>query len=265
MVGINAVRAALAGGSVLELWLDRARRDRRLGDLVEQARTLGVPIRQQLRAQLDEAATGANHQGVLAWCETPAALTEADLNCLLDGCQQLRDQSDTGETVTGSADPLLLVLDGVTDPHNLGACLRCADGAGALAVIAPRDRAAGLTPTAIKVASGAAASLPFVQVTNLARTLAGLRERGIWVIGLAGESDQSLYELKLTGPLALVLGGEGRGLRRLTRERCDLLVALPLRGQVESLNVSVSAGISLYEALRQRLASAAMTSGEGMS
>lgn len=238
VIGINAVRAALTQGGVRELWLDRARRDRRLSALVETARAAGVAVRQQTRAALDEAAAGGNHQGALAWTEQPAARGEADLHRLLD---------------TGPSDPLLLVLDGVTDPHNLGACLRCADGAGALAVIAPRDRAVGLNATAVKVASGAAATVPFVQVTNLARTLQQLQQRGLWVLGLAGEAPHSLFQLPLTGPLALVLGGEGRGLRRLTRTHCDQLAALPMRGQVESLNVSVSVGIVLYEVLRQRL------------
>lgn len=236
-VGINAVRAALAQGGVRELWLDRARRDQRLAALAEQARGTGVPIRQQDRERLDTVADGANHQGALAWSAAPSALSEADLSKLLE---------------SGPADPLLLVLDGVTDPHNLGACLRCADGAGVLAVITPRDRAVGLNATVVKVASGAAASVPLVRVTNLARTLAQLKEGGIWVVGLTGESTQSLYALDLAGPVALVLGSEGQGLRRLTREHCDQLAALPMRGQVESLNVSVSAGIGLYEALRQR-------------
>jgi 23S rRNA (guanosine2251-2'-O)-methyltransferase len=242
VIGINAVRAALSQDEtrtgVRELWLERSRRDRRLSELVELARAAGVAVRQHDRTALDHASAGGNHQGALAWTEAPAARAEADLIQLLDA---------------GPPDPLLLVLDGVTDPHNLGACLRCADGAGARAVIAPRDRACGLTATAVKVASGAAASVPFVQVTNLARTLAQLQDRGLWLVGLAGEAPASLFDLKLTGPLALVLGGEGKGLRRLTRERCDQLAALPMRGQVESLNVSVSAGIGLYEALRQRL------------
>ncbi|WPL14304.1 MULTISPECIES: 23S rRNA (guanosine(2251)-2'-O)-methyltransferase RlmB [Thiorhodovibrio] len=242
VIGINAVRAALNQGGVRELWLDRARRDRRLNELVEQARADGVPVRRQARDALDDAASGGNHQGALAWTDAPVARTEADLDQLL---------------AAGPRDPLLLVLDGVTDPHNLGACLRCADGAGALAVIAPRDRAVGLNATAVKVASGAAASVPFVQVTNLSRTLTQLQERGVWVLGLAGQASHSLFELELKGPLALVLGSEGKGMRRLTREHCDQLAALPMRGQVESLNVSVSAGICLYEAVRQRLAVAA--------
>ncbi|MBK1649750.1 23S rRNA (guanosine(2251)-2'-O)-methyltransferase RlmB [Rhabdochromatium marinum] len=241
VIGINAARAGLQQGGARELWLDRARRDPRLHELAELARAAGVPIRQHDRAKLDEAAAGARHQGALLWEKQLSALGEADLTRLLDA---------------GPRDPLLLVLDGVTDPHNLGACLRCADGAGALAVIVPRDRAVGLTSVVIKVASGAAASVPLVRVTNLARTLEALQARGIWVVGAAGEAEQTLFELDLTGPLALVLGGEGKGLRRLTREHCDQLGALPMHGRVESLNVSVSAGISLYEALRQRLRSA---------
>lgn len=237
VIGINAVRSALTRGGVLELWLDRARRDRRLEELVALAREQGVQIRQHERRVLDEAAAGARHQSVLARIEAPAVRSEKDLDALLD---------------QGPAEPLVLVLDGVTDPHNLGACLRSAEGAGALCVIAPRDRAAGLTPAAVKVASGAASFVPFFQVTNLARTLARLRERGLWLVGAAGDAPTSLFALDLTGPLALVLGGEEKGLRRLTREHCDQLGALPMRGRVESLNVSVSAGICLYEALRQR-------------
>jgi 23S rRNA (guanosine2251-2'-O)-methyltransferase len=146
----------------------------------------------------------------------------------------------------------LLVLDQVQDPHNLGACLRTADGAGVDAVVAPRDRAAGLTPVVHKVASGAAQTVPFFQVTNLARTLRLLRDRDIWIVGAADEADSALYEADLTGPLALVLGAEESGLRRLTREHCDLLVSIPMCGRVSSLNVSVAAGVLLYEARRQR-------------
>ena len=148
--------------------------------------------------------------------------------------------------------PFLLILDEIQDPHNLGACLRTADAAGIQAVIAPRDNAVGLTPTVAKVASGAAETVPYVQVTNLARTLDSLKARGIWLVGLAGEAEADLYGIDLQGPIALVLGGEGRGLRRLTRERCDYLARLPMLGTVESLNVSVATGICLYEALRQR-------------
>ena len=240
VAGINSVRSALKFGDdgVLELWLDRRRRDRRLQELASLAQSAKVPVRQLDRDALDSAADGGNHQGVVAWVRTPAALSEQDLENVLEATD---------------GPPLLLVLDGVTDPHNLGACLRSADGAGAAAVIAPRDRAAGLTPVAVKVASGAAETVPFVQVTNLARTLDALKERGIWLVGLADGAAQSLYETDLSGPVALVLGNEGSGLRRLTRDRCDHLAALPMRGRVESLNVSVTAGICLYEVLRRRL------------
>ena len=148
--------------------------------------------------------------------------------------------------------PFLLVLDGVTDPHNLGACLRTADAAGIQAVIAPKDNAAGLTPTARKVASGAAETVPFIPVTNLARTLDNLKERGIWLTGTSDKASQNLYQADLKGPMALVMGAEGAGIRRLTEERCDFLVSIPMQGQVSSLNVSVATGVCLYEALRQR-------------
>lgn len=240
-VGINSVRSALkfGGHGVAELWLDRSRRDRRLAELAALAREAQVLVRQVGREELDRAAEGGNHQGALAWVRMPAARSKQDLDRLLDAAEQ---------------PPLLLVLDGVTDPHNLGACLRSADGAGATALIAPKDKAVGLTPVAVKVASGAAEAVPFVQVTNLARTLDALRARGIWLIGLADAAPATLFETDLSGPIALVLGSEGTGLRRLTQERCDLLVSLPMRGRVESLNVSVAAGICLYEALRRRLA-----------
>jgi len=239
VTGINSVRSTLKFGAegVAELWLDRRRRDRRLAELAELARAAGIPIRQVDQDALDKAAAGANHQGALARVRAPAARGERDLDRLLNDID---------------GPPLLLVLDGVTDPHNLGACLRSADGAGAAAVIAPKDKAAGLTPVVVKVASGAADAVPFVQVTNLARTFQTLKERGVWLVGLADAAPASLYQTDLTGPLALVLGSEGSGLRRLTAERCDLLASLPMRGRVESLNVSVAAGICLYEALRQR-------------
>ena len=237
-VGINSVRSALKFGAegVTELWLDRSRRDRRLAELAALARVADVVVRQVARDDLDQAADSGNHQGALAWVRMPAARNEQDLDRLLDTTEQ----------------PLLLVLDGVTDPHNLGACLRSADGAGATAVIAPKDKAVGLTPVAVKVASGAADSVPFVQVTNLARTLETLKARGIWLIGLADQAPATLFEIDLRGPIALVLGSEGTGLRRLTQERCDLLASLPMHGRVESLNVSVATGICLYEVVRRR-------------
>jgi 23S rRNA (guanosine2251-2'-O)-methyltransferase len=239
IAGIHSVRTALkhGGGGVSELWLERRRRDRRLGEIAATARKAGVRVRQVDRDELDRAAQGVNHQGVLAWTHAPAARGEKDLLRILD-------EAD------GPA--FVLILDGVQDPHNLGACLRTADAARIHAVVAPKDNAVGLTPIACKVASGAAESVPYVQVTNLARTIDSLKERGVWFVGTAGEASAGLFETDLTGPLALVMGGEGKGLRRLTRERCDLLVRLPMLGTVESLNVSVAAGICLYEAVRQR-------------
>jgi 23S rRNA (guanosine2251-2'-O)-methyltransferase len=189
---------------------------------------------------LDTRQPGVNHQGVVATTQAPAALDEKALKTLIEDLQE---------------PPLLLILNGVQDPHNLGACLRSADAAGVHAVIAPKDRSVGLTPTACKVASGAAETVPLVQVTNLARTLRWLQdEAGIWVVGTAGETDTLLYDADLQGPLALVMGAEGKGMRRLTREACDALVCLPMAGSVESLNVSVAAGICLFEAVRQRRA-----------
>jgi 23S rRNA (guanosine2251-2'-O)-methyltransferase len=166
---------------------------------------------------------------------------------------EVRNAADTLEgLLQGIANPLLLVLDGVTDPHNLGACLRVANGAGAHAVIAPKDRAVGITPTVSKVASGAAESTPYLMVTNLARTLAQIKERNAWVVGADERADKTLYEAELPESIAWVLGAEGEGMRRLTRESCDLLVRIPMRGEVGSLNVSVSAGICLYESARRR-------------
>jgi len=239
IAGIHSVRAALTHGGegVSGVWLEDRRHDRRLAEIAALAHETGVVVRRVMRAGLDDAAAGANHQGVLAWVRAPVALRETDLGAIFDNTQR---------------PPLLLILDGVQDPHNLGACLRTADAAGAQALIAPKDKAVGLTAVACKVASGAARTIPYIQVTNLSRTVAGLKERGIWLIGTAAEATAGLFETDLTGPLALVLGGEGKGLRRLTRERCDLLVRLPMLGTVESLNVSVAAGICLYEVLRQR-------------
>lgn len=238
--GIHAVRNAMKHGAerIRTLRYDTKRVDRRLRQLLEEARALGLePVPSDKRA-LDHLCGGANHQGVAAEGDVPTSLGEADLDRLL-----------------GRLDgpPFLLALDGVTDPHNLGACLRSADAAGVHAVIAPRDRAGGLTPVACKVASGAAETVPFVQVTNLARTLRHLKDaHGVFVFGLADEAGQSLFESDLLGALCLVLGAEGGGMRRLTRETCDRLLHLPMAGRVESLNVSVATGVCLYEAVRQR-------------
>ncbi|MEN8176664.1 MAG: 23S rRNA (guanosine(2251)-2'-O)-methyltransferase RlmB [Pseudomonadota bacterium] len=241
--GLHSARSVLRHGAeqIEEAWVDAGRRDRRLRALVADLRRAGVPIRETDRETLDRRLPATNHQGIILRARAPAALNETHLDELL----QTLDEP-----------PFLLVLDGVQDPHNLGACLRTADAAGVHAVIAPRDRSCGLTPTVAKVASGAAGHIPFIQVTNLARTLVHLGKAfGIWVIGTAGESGGPLYDADLRGPLALVMGAEGEGLRRLTRERCDLLVSIPMWGEVESLNVSVATGICLFEARRQRQSS----------
>jgi len=239
--GLHSVGALLARdpANVVELWVQRSRRDERLEDILRAARRAGVTVHPVERRALDGLAPGERHQGVVASCRGLPALGEHDLEPLLDRLE---------------GPPFLLVLDSVQDPHNLGACLRSADAAGVHVVIAPKDRAAGLTPTVRKVASGAAESVPFIRVTNLARALRGLRNRGLWIVGASGEAEAGLFETDLTGPLALVLGGEEKGLRRLTREHCDALAHIPMRGRVESLNVSVAAGICLFEALRQRQA-----------
>ena len=240
IAGLHSVRAALKhADAVTELWVEARRHDRRIREILQLAREAKLRVSQVSRHELDALAPGANHQGVVARTQAPAALDEAALKGLIQGLDEA---------------PFLLVLDGVQDPHNLGACLRSADAAGVHAVIAPKDRSVGLGPTVCKVASGAAETVPFVQVTNLARTLRWLRdEAGVWLVGTAGDAGTSLFEADLKGPLALIMGGEEKGLRRLTREACDLLVRLPMAGTVESLNVSVAAGIALFEAVRQRL------------
>jgi len=234
------VKAALKHGAeqITGIWYDQNRHDRRLGQLLSTARQAGVKLNPVDKSTLGRLSADANHQGIVAETRVPSALAEDALLQILEQLQQ---------------PPLLLILDGVQDPHNLGACLRTADAAGVDAVIAPRDRAVGLTPVACKVASGAAERVPFVQVTNLARTLRALCEdHNIWIVGTAGEADTSLYQANLTGPLAIVMGAEEKGMRRLTREQCDLLVSLPMAGAVESLNVSVATGVALFEAVRQR-------------
>lgn len=240
VAGIHAVRTALkhGAGRVQEILLDRQRKDRRLKPLLDEAAAAGVVITQADRKQLDKLAAGANHQGVLARTLAPSSLAEPDLDELMAGLEH---------------PPFLLVLDGVTDPHNLGACLRSADAAGVDAVIAPRDKSVGLTPVVCKVASGAAETVPFVQVTNLARTMKHLADNfRVFFVGTAGEAEVSLYQADLTGALGVVMGAEGEGMRRLTREHCDQLLALPMLGQVQSLNVSVATGVALFEAVRQR-------------
>lgn len=237
LIGFHAVNARLRQNaqSVSDIYIEANRKDRRMLDFVRLAESLGVTLHPVDADRLRGMAGTDRHQGVVARADDISLALNLDE--LLDGIE---------------GTPLLLVLDGVTDPHNLGACLRVADGAGAHAVIAPKDRSVGLNTTVAKVASGAAETVPYITVTNLARTLRELQERGIWVIGTADGTDKSLYDMDLKGPTAIVMGAEGEGMRRLTRETCDELVAIPMAGGVESLNVSVASGVCLYEAVRQR-------------
>jgi 23S rRNA (guanosine2251-2'-O)-methyltransferase len=238
--GFHAVLARLRAdpSSVLEIYLDETRNDARAKDLAAVAERAKVHLMRVPTKRLDGFYGGGRHQGVVARIEVKKTSDSVD------------------EILEGVEHPLLLVLDGVTDPHNLGACLRVANGAGAHAVLAPKDRAVGVTPTVSKVASGAAESTPYLMVTNLARTLAELKERNIWIVGADERAEKTLYEADLPDSIAWVLGAEGEGMRRLTRESCDLLVRIPMRGEVESLNVSVSAGVCLYESARRRRAPA---------
>ena len=239
LFGFHAVTVRLktAPASVLEIHLETQRRDARMRQFAERAREAGAKLIDSSDAQLTSLAGTARHQGVVARVNPLAPRHSLD---------------DVLDEVEGP--PLVLVLDGVTDPHNLGACLRVADGAGAHAVIAPKDHAVGLNATVAKVASGAAETVPYLMVTNLARSLNEMKERDIRIIGTSDDAEHTLYDLDLSGPVALVLGAEGSGLRQLTRKTCHELVRIPMAGAVESLNVSVAAGVCLYEALRQRRA-----------
>ena len=238
ILGFHAVLARLRAdpGSVVEIFLDEARQDARARDLAAAAERAGVRLMRVPAERLDGFYGGGRHQGVVARVELA----------------QLKNDLD--EVLADNEKPLLLVLDGVTDPHNLGACLRVANAAGAHAVIAPKDRAAGITPAVSKVASGAAESTPYLMVTNLARTLAELKERNVWVLGTDERADRTIYESDIPEAVAWVLGAEGEGMRRLTRESCDFLVRIPMQGSVESLNVSVAAGVVLFESARRRSA-----------
>ena len=238
LFGFHAVTVRLktAPASIAEIHVDATRRDARMRQFVERAREAGARLIDSDDARLTQLAGTTRHQGVVA--RVSALKAQHSLDEVLDG-------------VSGA--PLVLVLDGVTDPHNLGACLRVADGAGAHAVVAPKDHAVGLNATVAKVASGAAETVPYLMVTNLARTLNELKERDLRVIGTSDDAAATVFEADLRGPVALVLGAEGAGLRQLTRRTCDELVRIPMAGAVESLNVSVAAGVCLFEALRQRL------------
>jgi 23S rRNA (guanosine2251-2'-O)-methyltransferase len=237
--GFHAVLARLRAdaGSVVELYLDENRKDARAKDLAVAAEKAGVALMRVPTKRLDGFYGGGRHQGVVA-----VVFDKPSRESLEDLLDSLREP------------PLLLVLDGVTDPHNLGACLRVADAAGAHAVIAPKDRAAGIGAVVSKVASGAAESMPYYMVTNLARTMDDLKERSIWVVGADEDAEKTLYESELPEAIAWVLGAEGEGMRRLTRERCDLLARVPMHGSVASLNVSVASGVCLFESRRRRSA-----------
>lgn len=238
--GLHAVRTALQRNPkhVDAVWLNEQRDDRRAAEIVQAARVAGVKLRRVPRVHLDQLVGDTHHQGVVGRLRSTPMLDEHDLQAFLADLEQI---------------PLLLVLDGVQDPRNLGACLRSADAAGAHAVVLPRDRATSMTASVHQAASGAAVSVPVFQVANLSRTLRRLQEAGIWVAGASPDADSGLYEADLRGPLAVVIGGEAKGLRRLTREHCDALVRIPMRGVSPSLNLSVAAAVFLYEVLRQRL------------
>ena len=229
------VRMKTAPKSVIELHVEANRRDARMRSFVDRARESDIKVVETDGERLDKMAGTSRHQGVVARVEVVAMPHSLD---------------EVVESIEGP--PLLLILDGVTDPHNLGACLRVADGAGAHAIVAPKDHAVGVNATVAKVASGAAETVPYIMVTNLARTLNELKDFDIRVIGTSDDAEQTLYDLDLTGPVAFVLGSEGDGMRQLTRKTCDQLVRIPMAGAVESLNVSVAAGVCLFEALRQR-------------
>lgn len=237
--GLHAVQALLksAPQRVNEVLLLQGRQDQRLQKIMQAASQAEIRIRQVKRSELDKLSDG-NHQGVVAMSFPGQLHDEKFLYQMIESLKE---------------DPFLLVLDGVTDPHNLGACMRTAEAAGVHAVIAPKDNSASLTPTARKVSCGAAEVLPYIPVTNLSRTLKKLQELGVWVIGAAGEAEQSVYAADFKGPLAIVMGAEGSGMRRLTRECCDSLINIPMAGEISSLNVSVATGVCLFEVVRQRL------------
>jgi 23S rRNA (guanosine2251-2'-O)-methyltransferase len=241
LFGFHAVgvRVKTAPQSIIEIYFDPTRRDARMRQFIERATEAGVRLIEADGPRLAKLSGGHGHQGVAARVSEIKQVHSLDE--LLEGIEKVEA-------------PLILVLDGVTDPHNLGACLRVADGAGAHAVIAPKDHAVGINATVAKVASGAAETVPYFMVTNLARTLNELKERNIWIIGTSDDAPKTLYQVDLKGATALVLGAEGDGMRQLTRKTCDELISIPMCGGVESLNVSVASGVCLYEARRQRTA-----------
>lgn len=243
LFGFHAVKTTLKFDAVRaqKLMIIADRKDERIGQVIEMAQAHNISIERCNRKVLDELTKKAAHQGVALVCEPIKAKDESYLDALLD---QL--------AVDDQEPAFLLVLDGVTDPHNLGACIRTADAAGVHAVIAPKNNSAPLNSTVAKVACGAADVVPYIQVTNLARTLQQIQQRGVWIAGTSGQATQDVYQASLSGPLAIVMGAEGKGMRRLTTENCDFLLKIPMVGEVSSLNVSVATGVCLYEALRQR-------------
>lgn len=240
--GIHSISAILdrEPERVIEIFALKGRQDDRVAPLINEAYSLGVSVQFMSRKALDDKSKGEQHQGIMARVKAAKQKDENDLQALLSTLEQQNKP------------PFLLVLDGVTDPHNLGAVLRTADAAGIDGVIVPKDKSAKLNATARKVACGAAEVMPLFVVTNLARTLKQLQQDNVWIIGTAGEAEQDVFEMKFDGPLAIVMGAEGSGMRRLTREHCDQLVKIPMAGSVSSLNVSVATGVILYEAVRQR-------------
>lgn len=240
IAGINAAASVLEHEaiSVLEVMIEARARNPRLAELAERARGEGIAVRSVGSDVLDRMSGGVRHQGIVLRCAAARSLDENDLMALLEASER----------------PLLLVLDGVQDPHNLGACLRSAAAAGVTAVVLPKDRSAPVNATVHKTSAGAADRIAVVRVTNLARTLESLKQAGVWFVGLDGEAEASLYAMDLRGAVGIVMGGEGEGMRRLTRERCDFLARIPMPGEMESLNVSVATGIALFEAMRQRQA-----------
>ena len=236
--GLHAVHALLEKepGRITHLHIQKGREDQKMTALISIANQCGIGIESVSRQTLDKLTHDANHQGVLAYCKQASVYQESDLKDII---------------TRASVSPFFLILDGVQDPHNLGACFRSADAAGVHAIIAPKDRAVGITPIVSKVASGAAEIVPFVQVTNLVRAMEILKEQGVWLYGASAQAQLSLYQANLTGPVGIVLGAEGVGLRRLTEAHCDFLINIPMLGSVSSLNVSVAAGVCLFERVRQ--------------
>ncbi|WP_019613656.1 23S rRNA (guanosine(2251)-2'-O)-methyltransferase RlmB [Psychromonas ossibalaenae] len=239
LYGIHAVDALLEKQPerFIEVYALKGRDDERLNSIIAKLNEWGISVQLMHRKSMDEKSQGEQHQGIIARVKAAKVLTDNDLDPILNELDE---------------PPFLLILDGVTDPHNLGACLRSADAAGVHAVIIPKDNSASLTPVVRKVACGAAESMPLIHVTNLARTMRALQDKGIWIYGTAGEATQNIYDCKLESGMALAMGAEGKGLRRLTREHCDELIKLPMAGAVSSLNVSVATGICLFEVVRQR-------------